>query len=205
MTPIFSTENVRFKDIIQYPDFQIQPDSPAFVVGKNGSGKSTLFKMFNRTLSPAGGLIRYNGKDLSSFPPLDLRKEILLVSQQVFLYDDTIRGNFEKFYTVTGRQKPSDDAVLESLALTNADFGLENTARTLSGGERQRIYLAIFLSLKPEVILLDEPTAALDKESSVDVMAQIYRFCEENGMASVTISHDPNIVSLYARQIVRLS
>lgn len=205
MTPIFSTENVRFMDIIHFPDIQIQPFTPTFVVGKNGSGKSTLFKMFNRTLSPAEGRILYRGGDITAVPPLDIRRQVLLVSQQVFLFDDTIRGNFEKYYTLTGKKKPSDEAIEKYLSLTNANFGLENTTRTLSGGERQRVYLAIYVSFMPDVLLLDEPTAALDKESAVDVMAQILDFCETNKITCVTISHDANIVSLFARQIVRLS
>ena len=205
MTPIFSTEAVQFKDIITFPNIQIQPNIPTFLVGKNGSGKSTLFKMFNRTLSPAQGKILYQGEDIASIPPLDIRKQVLLVAQQVFLFNDTIRGNFATYYEVTGKAKPSDDEIEQYLSLTNANFGLDHDARTLSGGERQRVYLAIYASFKPDVLLLDEPTAALDKESAVDVMAQIFNFCEENKISCVTISHDANIVSLFARQIVRLS
>ncbi|MEX1308401.1 MAG: energy-coupling factor ABC transporter ATP-binding protein [Eubacteriales bacterium] len=205
MTPIFSTEAVQFKNLITFPNIQIQPNIPTFVVGKNGSGKSTLFKMFNRTLSPAQGKILYRGEDIASIPPLDIRKQVLLVSQQVFLFDDTIRGNFATYYEVAGKEKPSDDEIEHYLSLTNANFGLDHDTRTLSGGERQRVYLAIYASFKPDVLLLDEPTAALDKESAVDVMAQIFNFCEENKISCVTISHDANIVSLFARQIVRLS
>jgi len=205
LTPIFSTENVSFKDIIHFPDIQIQPNISTFVVGRNGSGKSTLFRMLNKTLSPAKGRILYHGEDMAFLPPLDIRKEVLLVSQQVFLFDDTIRGNFERFFHITGRPKPTEDEIILALSLTNANFGLEKTAVTLSGGERQRVFLAINLSFRPKVLLLDEPTAALDKESAMDVMAQIYHFCEDHQMTCVTISHDTNIVNLFARQIVRLS
>lgn len=205
MTPIFSTESIAFKDIIQFPDIIIEPHTPTFVVGKNGSGKSTLFKMFNRTLSPSSGRILYNGCDITSVAPLDIRKQVLLVTQQVFLFDSTIQDNFDKFYALTGQKKLTPQEIEAHLALTNANFGLDSTTRTLSGGERQRVYLALYLSFKPEVLLLDEPTAALDKESAIAVMTNVLDYCAKSKITCVVISHDESIVSRFAKQIVRLS
>jgi len=205
LSVLFSTEALSFKDKIHYPDLDIPSSTPVFLVGKNGSGKSTLFKMFNRTIAPSSGRIFYQGQDITDISPLDLRREVLLVSQAVFLFDKTIHENFVHFHTLFGNPVPTESTIESFLKITNANFGLNSATRTLSGGERQRVYLALFLSFKPKVLLLDEPTAALDKEASVDVMAQILSYCEDTDISCITISHDANIVSLFSKQIVRLS
>jgi len=204
-TPLFETTDLSFNTIIQYPDIFVLPDNPTFFVGESGSGKTSLFRMFNRTLSPDSGNITFRGRDITTYDPITLRRQVMLVSQSVFLFDQTIKENYKQFYAFAGIPLISDDEINHYLNLCHIPITLESDCRILSGGERQRIYLSIFMSFKPDVLLLDEPTSALDQENTKIVMENIIQFCGENAITPLIISHDPHAIDAYANTIVRLS
>ncbi len=204
-SPVFETQGLVFNQRIIYPDMTIMRGAPTFFVGESGSGKTSLFRMFNRTLSPEAGSIRYSGTDIFSIDPIELRKKVLLVSQSVFLFDDTVLGNFKSFYEMTERPLVTDDQIHDYLKLCNIPIPLDSDCRVLSGGERQRVYLAAFLSFMPEVILLDEPTSALDADNTKIVMANMIQFCQKHAITPLIISHDEKTIEKYANAVLRLS
>ena len=205
VTPIFETQGLVFNHHITYPDMTIMRDAPTFFVGESGSGKTSLFRMFNRTLTPESGSIAFSGSDIFSFDPIDLRKQVLLVSQSVFLFDDSIHKNFRSFYEMTERPLISDSEINDYLKLCNIPIPLDSDCCVLSGGERQRVYLAIFLSFKPQVLLLDEPTSALDADNTKIVMENIIEFCKTHTVTPLIISHDEKTIDKYANAVLRLS
>ena len=87
---IFETKNLSFNNMIQYKDIQIKEGKVNFIIGKSGTGKSTLLRLFNGTLSPSDGSIFYNGNDILQMDTITLRKEVLLISQSVYLFDESI-------------------------------------------------------------------------------------------------------------------
>lgn len=155
-----SKEGLCFQQLITYPEIKINADCFSFITGKSGCGKSTYLRMLSATLSAPDGQIFYRSKPLEDYPVLDYRKEVMLVPQQVFLFDGTIRENFDLFYDMREEKQPLDEDVQRFLSICCADFPLSANCATLSGGERQRVFLAIFLSAMPKVLLLDEPTAS---------------------------------------------
>lgn len=155
-----SKEGLCFQQLITYPEIKINADCFSFITGKSGCGKSTYLRMLSATLSAPDGQIFYRSKPLEDYPVLDYRKEVMLVPQQVFLFDGTIRENFDLFYDMREEKQPLDKDVQRFLSICCADFPLSANCATLSGGERQRVFLAIFLSAMPKVLLLDEPTAS---------------------------------------------
>ncbi len=205
MNAILSASGLKFKDLIEYPPIHISREKATFVTGESGSGKSTLLKLLNATVSPSAGTILYEGNDIADLDTVLLRREILLSSQSVFLFDGTIRENFELFYEFRDEKCIAEDEMRGFLALGSADFPLDTRCETLSGGERQRVFLAIHLSLKPKVLMLDEPTSALDEGTSNRLFTLLKVHCAENRMTLIVVCHDQKLVDTYADEVVRLS
>lgn len=163
---IISASQVVFQSMIRYPNIKIAKGKTTFIHGPSGCGKSTLLKLINGTTSPDSGEIFYKGNNIENIDTIDLRREILLVAQSVFLFTGTIEENFKKYYEYRDRDLPTKETMEKFLKICSAEFPLETRCETMSGGERQRVYIAIFLSFMPDVLMLDEPTSALDNTSN---------------------------------------
>lgn len=201
---VFKTNNVSFNNMIQYKDIQIKEGRVNFIVGKSGTGKSTLLRLFNGMLSPSDGTITYNDIDISQMDTITLRKDVLLISQSVYLFDGSIEENFKEFYRYRDMASPSKEVMKEFLELCCIPFPLDKDCTTMSGGEKQRVYIAIYLSFLPKVIMLDEPTSALDKENSNDVIENLITFAKEKGITVIIVSHDPKITEKFAEEVITI-
>jgi len=195
---LFETQNLSFNNIITYPDIKIPKNKVTFIRGKSGIGKSTLLKFFNKTLTQTSGDIFYCNKNINHLDSIELRKEISLISQGVFLFDDSIRNNFINFYNFRGEPVISDEEMQFFLKLCCIDFDLSRVCTTMSGGERQRIYMAIFLSFKPKVLMLDEPTSSLDSANSMQVITNVINYCKDTGVTVIIISHDNELIKNFS-------
>lgn len=201
---ILHTKNLSFNELINYKDVQIYKNKVNFIVGKSGTGKSTLLRLFNGSLSPSKGNIFYLQKDINEIDTIQLRQEILLISQTVFLFDGSIRENFKQYYDFRDMAPPSKEEMKYFLDICCVPFSLDSDCTTMSGGEKQRVYIAIFLSFKPKILMLDEPTSALDKENSANVMKNVLSYCTEHGITVVVVSHDSNITEIFADNILEI-
>lgn len=195
---IFEIENLSYNNMIKYDDMKIPKGKATFISGESGTGKSTLLKLLNGIYTPSSGRILYEGRDLSGFDTINLRKEVALVSQDVFLFDTTIECNFIRFYEYREKVPPGTDEMNRFLSLCGVTLPLDKDCATMSGGERQRVYMAVFLSFLPKVIMLDEPTSALDQKNSGIVIGNIISFCRENGMTIIIVSHDKALRERFA-------
>lgn len=199
---ILRFENVKF--IKEYDDFTIDKNEVVFVVGKSGSGKSTLLKLINNTLQMKSGRIFYKDENILNIKPVELRRNIIMTSQENFLFDMTIRENFHEFYKLRDLEELTDEEIAKFLKITNFDVDVNLDVEKLSGGEKQRVFLAIALSLNPEVLLLDEPTSALDNKTAFDMMKNIVDYCKNNGITLVVVSHARQLVDEFADKIIDL-
>ncbi|BFL75609.1 ABC transporter ATP-binding protein [Finegoldia magna] len=199
---ILRFENVKF--IKEYDDFAIDKNEVVFVVGKSGSGKSTLLKLINNTLQMKSGRIFYKDENILNIKPVELRRNIIMTSQENFLFDMTIRENFHEFYKLRDLEELTDEEITKFLKITNFDVDLNLNVEKLSGGEKQRVFLAIALSLDPEVLLLDEPTSALDNKTAFDMMKNIVDYCKHNDITLVVVSHARQLVDEFADKIIDL-
>ncbi|MDU1579471.1 ABC transporter ATP-binding protein [Finegoldia magna] len=199
---ILRFENVKF--IKEYDDFSIDKNEVVFVVGKSGSGKSTLLRLINNTLQMKSGRIFYKDENILNIKPVELRRNIIMTSQENFLFDMTIRENFHEFYKLRDLEELTDDEITKFLKKTNFDVDLNLNVEKLSGGEKQRVFLAIALSLDPEVLLLDEPTSALDNKTAFDMMENIVDYCKHNDITLVVVSHARQLVDEFADKIIDL-
>ena len=199
---ILRFENVKF--IKEYDDFSIDKNEVVFVVGKSGSGKSTLLKLINNTLQLKSGRIFYKDENILNIKPVELRRNIIMTSQENFLFDMTIRENFHEFYKLRDLEELTDEEIAKFLKITNFDVDVNLDVEKLSGGEKQRVFLAIALSLNPEVLLLDEPTSALDNKTAFDMMKNIVDYCKHNDITLVVVSHARQLVDEFADKIIDL-
>lgn len=204
MNYIFELDKVSFKNIIKYPELKIEGIKTTFITGKSGCGKSTLLKLLNCTLSPSSGEIYYNTTNIKTINTIKLRREVLLVSQSIYLFDESIEKNFENYYNFIDLDKPSNEMMTKFLRLCCLDYSLNTNCSLMSGGERQRVFLAISLSFMPKVLMLDEPTSALDSTTSYEVFKNIKTFCIENNISLICISHDNLLTNKFADNVINL-
>lgn len=204
MEPLLATEHLCFQDFLRYPDIQIEENAVNFISGASGCGKSTLLRLFNGTVSPSTGCVMYHGKDIAQFDKIDLRRAVLLVKQVPFLFQGTISENFMAFHQIHESICPNQFEIDSYLKLCCLPVPPETLCDTMSGGERQRVFLSIALSLTAKVLLLDEPTSALNRELSEEVLYNIIAFAKQNHMSLVVVSHDIELQTTFAEKTIEL-
>jgi len=159
------------------------------LIGPNGSGKSTLMRILAFLEEPAGGRGLFQGKPFSKVP-LDLRRQVTMLSQEPYLLKRSVQANVAYGLKLRGAAHIQDPVAgaLEKVGLDPARFS-HRSWRELSGGEAQRVALAARLVLKPKVLLLDEPTASVDRESSELILRAALDARDRWGTTLIIISH----------------
>jgi putative ABC transport system ATP-binding protein len=181
----------------------IPPESVIALMGPSGTGKSTLFRLLNRLEDPDHGSITYKGKPLSEWDPILLRREVHHVFQSAVLFPKTVADNLNYPLKLQGKSMSEEEMarLLERVGLSKSY--LTRSIEKLSGGEKQRVHLARSLSLNPHVLLLDEPTASLDPEST-ERIEQEMRCYREKGHTVLWITHQPEQARRIADQVWHL-
>lgn len=167
--------NVILEDI----NFHVKPGQTVGIVGPTGSGKSTLMNLLCRFYDASSGEIRVDGTDIRKMDLHDLRDNIGMAMQDVFLFSDTIEGNI-----AYGRPDCSFDEVVAAAKIANAhDFIMQmpdgydtivgERGVGLSGGQKQRISLARALLKKPAILILDDTTSAVDMETEAQIQKEL--------------------------------
>jgi len=187
------------------------------LIGPSGAGKSTLIRCINRLVEPTSGRVLLDGIDVTRLGPAALRRarrrigmifqEFALV-ERLTVMENVLSGRLGAvgFWRSFLRRFPGPDLeeafrLLERLGLA----GLENQrADALSGGQRQRVGIARALIQRPDILLVDEPTASLDPRTSRQIMRLLVELAEERGLAAVINIHDVPLARLFARRVVGL-
>ncbi len=169
-----SFEQVRLRyagakeDSLSNLSFQVQKGEMVGVIGGTGSGKSSLVQLLPRFYDGTKGRVLVAGKDVKSYELSALRKHIGIVPQQAVLFRGTIRDNMKM-----GDETITDEMIMNALEIAQAkevvegkkeglDFKIQQNGRNLSGGQRQRLTIARALAKKPDILILDDSTSALD-------------------------------------------
>ena len=202
--PIFAVEHLSLAyparrgqpaaQILSDVSFSVERGQALTLVGPSGSGKSSLLRCLNRLEEPSAGVVRFEGRDIRSLDPRQLRREAALVTQTPVLFEGTVRDNLLLRPAGIG-----GDYSEARLARTLVEVGLEERtlerdAGTLSGGEKQRVTIARALLGDPSVLLLDEPTSALDPPNAALVVETVLRLREARGMTIIASTHQPELV-----------
>ena len=178
------------KTILNDISLKVEEGDFISIIGASGSGKSTLLKLCSHLISPTFGEIMYRGKDMMSYEPVLLRREISYCVQSGGLFGRTVEDNLAFPYEARGlgMERAAVISMLARFGLA-ADV-LKEENKNLSGGEKQRVALVRTLLLKPKVVLLDEVTSSLDVENTL-IVEQIIRELNESGTTILWITHSP--------------
>ncbi len=161
------------------------------ILGPSGSGKSTLLRCINRLIEPTSGAILLDGEPASQIPVQTLRRRVGMVFQTAALFDGAVIDNV--LFGPRLRHERLDEVpfageLLERVGLPR-DFAGKAVGE-LSGGEAQRVSLARALANRPEVLLLDEPTASLDPTAGAQVERLLLRLAAETELTSLFVTHN---------------
>jgi ABC-type multidrug transport system fused ATPase/permease subunit len=182
--------------VLQDVSFSIEPGQVVGIVGSTGSGKSTLLSLLPRFYDPTLGHIRIDGVDVADYKVAALRSQIAFVMQDTVLFPGTIRENI-----AYGRPDATEQEIIAAARIANADEFITRMPRsydalvgehgdTLSGGQRQRIAIARAIVRNSPILVLDEPTAALDPQSEHLVIEALHRLMR--GRTVIMIAHRMN-------------
>lgn len=199
-----SSERLRFLSTISYPAIDIEEGRFTFITGESGCGKSSYLKILNRTIPVKDGLVEYKAKDINESDVLEYRKRVMLIPQEVFLFEESIEENFDTYYEMRGEKKLTKEEIIKYLRICCLEIPLTAQTSILSGGEKQRVFQAIYLSCKPEVILLDEPTAALDEATANELLSNVKDFCKDNSITAICVSHNEELTRKFADTQIKL-
>ncbi len=174
--------------ILDDASIQVQPGEAVAIQGPSGSGKTTLARALATLVEPDEGTVLLDGQDAREIAPTQFRTRVAFLAQQPAMFEGTVRDNLKAGPALHG--KPLADAQAQELiGAVGLDVPiLQREARTLSGGEKQRVALARALANAPQVLILDEPTAALDPEAGERIVALV-RALSARGLSVVMVTH----------------
>jgi len=201
----FSYPNTQ-RQILNNLSFSVNKNDLVAIVGRNGAGKSTALELIQRFYTPTAGRILVGNMDLQLWEEETWCKRLGTMSQDIFLFNTSIRENIKY-----GKSNATDDEI--KLACHQSGLneilhrfpkGLESNVGEkggkLSGGERQRIALARLFLMNPEVIIYDEPTAAMDGEAAKEVARTMLKLAK--GRISLIIAHQAEMVAIANKVIL---
>jgi osmoprotectant transport system ATP-binding protein len=188
-------------------NFSLEIDGGAFcvLIGPSGCGKSTALRMINAMIRPDQGRISIGGEDIAELDPVLLRRRIGYVIQSVGLFPHwTIAQNIATVPKLLGWSKLRQAGCVEEMAeLLGIEHALlERSPHELSGGQQQRIGVARALAADPEIMLMDEPFAALDPTSRAKLQAELQRIHARSKKTIVFVTHDMDEALRLATQMV---
>jgi osmoprotectant transport system ATP-binding protein len=189
-------------------NFKVQKEKIVTIIGPSGCGKTTILKLINRLIEPEKGTILLDGNDISKLNPVELRRNIGYVIQQIGLFPHmTIEENISIVPRLKGDDKKKliqrSKELLELIGLDSALFQ-KRYPHELSGGQQQRIGVARALAANPSIILMDEPFSALDPISRVQLQKELIKLNEQVKKTIVFVTHDIDEALKIADQIVLL-
>lgn len=194
--PLVSFENVSFhypqreQRVLNGLSFEIKSGEKVAILGKTGSGKSTIFQLITRNYDATSGQILLNNCKIADYPEQVLRQQIVTLSQRVHIFSNTLRENLK-----IGNPNADEQRLTQAVEKVGLGYLLEQDGlnlwlgeggRHLSGGEQRRLGLARLLLSEAEIVLLDEPTESLDRDTEQLILSLIFEHCREKTLLMIT-------------------
>ncbi len=202
---MFVLTGVKYKDILDIDKLSIPAFQVTCILGESGSGKTTLIKLLNRMLSYDSGEIMLDGKSLNTLSPIELRRKVIMLSQNPAIFSGTIKDNLLIGLKFSEKPLVPDQDLVEILEMIHLKKSLEENAENLSGGEKQRIALGRVLITKPDILLLDEPSSALDENTENFIIEKIKDYTKQNNKTLIMVTHSKKAAYQFADYLITLS
>lgn len=194
---------------LDHVSFELSDGEFVGIIGHTGSGKSTLLQHLNGLVKPKSGTIEVDGVNITEgkVPMLDIRKKIGLVFQypEYQLFEETVALDVAFGPKNLGLSEEEIDArVREALELVGLDYDdlADKSPFDLSGGQKRRVAIAGVVAMKPEVLVLDEPTAGLDPKAHREVLEMIQNIHEREHNITVLVSHNMSDVANFCDKVL---
>ncbi|WP_455813604.1 ABC transporter ATP-binding protein [Pseudomonas graminis] len=197
------------KRIISEMDFALPQGEFTVIIGPNGCGKSTLLRALSRGMTPSGGEVLLDGKNIQQEKPRQIARELALLTQgpttgdALTVYDLVARGRYphQTFF----RQWSAEDERVVAQALQAVDLLplAQRMVAELSGGQRQRVWFAMTLAQQTPIVLLDEPTTYLDIAHQIELL-DLCEQLHQQGKTLALVLHDLNLALRYASWLVMM-
>lgn len=210
LTHIYQAGTVMQSYAIKDISFEIEEGSFTGLIGHTGSGKSTLIQHLNGLIRPSSGTVFFKGEDVfaESYSLKSLRSRVGLVFQypeyQLF-EEDVIKDVMYGPKNMGLSDEEAREKAVEALKLAGMNEELyERSPFELSGGQKRRAAIAGVLSMEPEVLILDEPTAGLDPHGRDEILETIDKLHRERGITIILVSHSMDDIAKYADRLLVL-
>lgn len=187
--------------------FRLDPGGVVWITGPSGKGKTTVLRGLARLAESSQGQVFLDGHSWNDVPPIQWRKKVVYIHQKAVLFRGTVLENFKKAFSLRCRSSERlDMELVRGLAarLLLPDDVLDRDAHLLSVGEGARVALVRSLLVNPQVLLIDEITAALDSESRGEVLSLLKEWLASQRRGIVGVSHDDNVKQVLNGQEIRL-
>jgi len=196
--------------VVRDVSFTLCPGKIIALLGANGAGKTTLLKALNGSLPVAAGAIRLNKEPLGSFSRREIAQRIAVVAQEtetkfpVSVLEFVLAGRFAHGTAFGWETEKDRQIAIDCLRLSDLTNYGARQMNQLSGGERQRVVLARSLATQAKILLLDEPTANLDLSHQASMFRLVRERCLSENASAIVITHDLNLASEFADEIILL-
>ena len=180
------------------------------LLGPNGSGKTTLLRLLSGVLQPASGRVLIDGRPIGQLTRRDVARRVAVVPQETrstfdfSVIDMVLMGRYPHLEPFELEGAADQAIARDALAATGTAALGPRSFSTLSGGEKQRVVIASALAQASELLLLDEPTAALDLRYQFEIAALLRRLNAERGTTMIVSTHDLNLAAALCRRVVLL-
>jgi len=213
--PVLALENVRY-GFPDRPDFlgpvtlTVEPGQLWGVIGPNGAGKSTLLRVVVGLVRPTAGELRLLSRPMDRIPARDRARTVAFLPQQTLAAPFATAGETVLLGRFPHRRyslfESGHDLAVASAAMEATDTTpfMDRSMATLSGGEAQRVHLAAALAQEPRLLVLDEPTAALDLYHQFGTLDLLRSRADTMGMSVILVTHDLNAVARYCDRLLLL-
>jgi putative ABC transport system ATP-binding protein len=201
---MFNLQNVKYKNILLIDKLDMQKNKVTCIVGESGSGKSTILRLLNDIISPDSGEIYYNGTSLKDINPVLLRRKVVMLPQNPVVIEGNVKDNLVAGLRFCAMDIPKDDELLNMMSLIMLNKSLDESPEKFSGGEKQRMALARVLLMKPEVLLLDEPSSALDEKTEGAVIDNVVDYTRKSAISLIMVTHSKRVAQTYGEEVIEI-
>lgn len=201
---MFLLKNVTYKDILNIQHLSIPKHQVTCIIGESGSGKSTLLKLLNKLVSYDSGEILYNNQSIQTINAVELRREVVMLPQNPAIWAGSIKDNLMMGLTFSNKPGVSDDKLSAVLKMINLNKSLTYDAERLSGGEKQRVALARVILMEPEILLLDEPSSALDESTEHTIIKSLVALTKSTNKTLIMVTHSKQVATRFSDYIIEI-